>query len=116
MESVICQLPQKYDIKIDQYVIMPNHIHLLLSIDRPYENGSIRESTLHRRSDISKIIGYLKMNVTKEIHRFAPTEKVFQRSFHDHIVRGQHDYEEIRDYIDKNPAKWLQDRFYSQLE
>lgn len=58
------------------------------------------------------MIGYLKMRVSKEIHRTHPEQVVWQRSFHDHIVRSEQDYLRIQQYIDANPAKWKQDCFY----
>lgn len=38
--------------------------------------------------------------------------KLFQRSFYDHVIRNESDYQEIWTYIDQNPAKWSEDRFY----
>ena len=43
----------------------------------------------------------------------APSD-LFQRSFHDHIIRGEADYREIWEYIDGNPARWGEDCFYSE--
>ncbi|MBQ7895763.1 MAG: hypothetical protein IJ364_04290, partial [Oscillospiraceae bacterium] len=40
-------------------------------------------------------------------------ENIFQRSFHDHVVRGQADYLEIWEYIENNPLSWTEDCFYS---
>ena len=39
-------------------------------------------------------------------------EKIFQRSFYDHVIRGETDYNEIWQYIENNPARWTQDEFY----
>ena len=65
--------------------------------------GAIRESPLQKRSIISKVIGYLKMNVSKEVHRNSPNLLIWQRSFHDHVIRDGKDYNEIADYIETNP-------------
>ena len=78
---------------------MPNHIHIIIAIDQ----RSIRESTLQKRSTVSKAIGYLKMNASRDIHKNGYAEKIWQRSFHDHIIRGEKDYFKIWDYIDANP-------------
>ena len=56
---------------------------------------------------VSDIVKSFKTLVTKEIGK-----PIFHRSFYDHIIRGEQDYREIWDYIDGNPAKWRQDRFY----
>ena len=112
VQNVIESLPERYpDIKIDNYVIMPNHVHLLLQIDR---ERAIHESPLQeerKRSLLSQVIGYLKMNSSKEIHALYPERKVWQRSYHDHVVRNDNDYHDIWNYIDTNPAKWENDRY-----
>ena len=108
VDNYINQLNSRFALKIDKYVIMPNHIHLIAIIDE----RSIRESTLHKRSIISNAIGYLKMNVSRDIHKNGYTDKIWQRSFHDHIIRDENDYLKIWNYIDTNPQKWESDCFY----
>ena len=72
--------------------------------------GAIRESPL-RSSTISTMVGFLKMTSSKEIHRqFCHTE-IWQRSFHDHIIRGRQDYAQIARYITENPQRWTDDCF-----
>ena len=99
-------------VHMDRYVIMPNHIHLLLSVE---SGRAIRESPLQaggKRSLISNVIGYLKMNSSRDIHAIRPEEIVWQRSFYDHVIRGEDDYRTVAEYIDGNPMKWSEDRFY----
>lgn len=43
------------------------------------------------------------MNVSKEVHRNSPNLLIWQRSFHDHVIRDGKDYNEIADYIETNP-------------
>ena len=107
VDCFIKELPHRYtDITIDNYVIMPNHIHLLISVCG--ENG--------RGNPSPTIIGWLKYQATKEINglRGTPGERVFQRSFHDHIIRGEEDYGEIWEYAEHNPQKWETDCFYTE--
>ena len=40
--------------------------------------------------------------------------KLWQRSYHEHVIRGEADYREIWEYIDANPAKWAEDRYYTE--
>ena len=108
VDYYINRLSSRFDLKIDKYVIMPNHVHLLIIVDK----RAIRESPLHKRSLISSAIGYLKMNVSRDIHKNVCSDKIWQRSFHDHIIRGERDYLKIWDYIDTNPHKWSEDCFY----
>ena len=88
--------------EIDKYVIMPNHIHLILKI----EGGTMWASSPTR--SVPSIIRSLKTLVSKECG-----EKLWQRSYYDHIIRGEGDYLEIWKYIDENPLKWKEDRFFT---
>ena len=111
LKNTIDALSDRFCITVSNYVIMPNHIHLLIIID----NRAIRESPLQsKRSLISKSIGYLKMNVSKEIHKTNSELIVWQRSYYDHIIRNEEDYINHLQYIDENPRKWLigKDEYY----
>lgn len=92
-----------YGIKVDKYVIMPNHVHLLIMID--IENGRPMVAPT-----VSRIINQLKGAVTKEAN--VP---IWQKGFHDHIIRNKDDYLTRWQYIDENPKKWLigKDKYYS---
>jgi len=91
-------------ITVDKYVIMPNHIHLILILKN--ENGTSKAPS-PTNNIISHSISTLKRFVNKEIGR-----NIFQRSFHDHIIRDENDYLKIWNYIDTNPVKWESDCFY----
>lgn len=86
------------DVKTDYYVIMPNHIHLLLSI----KNSS--------DISISRIIKQTKGLVTKRIG-----SSIWQKSFYDHVIRNEQDYYEIVRYIQMNPLKWENDKYYKSI-
>lgn len=97
LERHIKALDDRYPtVTVDQYIIMPNHMHMILALDN--EN----------RITVSQIIGSFKSGVSKELGR-----PVWQRSFHDHIIRNESDYRNIRNYIHNNPAKWAMDRYYT---
>ena len=95
------QLSSHYDgISVDKYVVMPNHIHMILIL--PSGN----------QYDLNQIIGQYKSGVTRmnrKIH--SGTDTIWQRSYHDHIIRNQKDYEMIWLYIHSNPANWKKDCF-----
>lgn len=92
IENAICGITKYYPmVKVDKYVIMPNHIHLLLIIYG--DNGR----ALHAPT-ISHLIQQFKGIVSKNAGF-----PIFQRSFHDHIIRNKHDYEMIWHYINTNP-------------
>ena len=62
------------------------------------------------------MVGFLKMNVSKKIHKTYP-DKIWQRSYYDHIIRGEKDYQKIWEYIDTNVLRWDKDCFYnSEME
>lgn len=90
---------------VDNYVIMPNHIHLLLAIA---ENNT-------ENTKISSVIGWFKYFVTK-VYNADSIEKVpvFQRSYHDHIIRNDKSYQMIYDYINNNPSVWYSDCYFSE--
>ncbi|MBQ7299688.1 MAG: transposase [Clostridia bacterium] len=93
------------DCVVDQYTVMPNHIHLLLRI---------RYNEAAESKSLSAIIGWLKYQITKSVRKKNDLTHfpLFQRSFYDHIVRNQEDYERIAKYMYENPVMWQEDRFY----
>ncbi|MBQ7906940.1 MAG: transposase [Clostridia bacterium] len=98
------------NIFIDAYVIMPNHVHMLLRIQSD-ENGQsgTPAPTNRANSVISRFVSKLKRFSNKETG-----EKIWQRSFHDHVIRGRRDYEEIYSYICQNPLLWERDELYTE--
>ena len=102
-EEMIHQIHAKYPaVLVDRYVIMPDHIHLLLRIDRDLGTGDPSPT-------LGNIIGWYKYQVTKEVnlHFGQQGEKVFQRSYYDHVIRNQQDYDQIWEYIENNPHEWI---------
>ena len=115
VDEVIQSLPAMYShLTVDHYVIMPNHIHLLLRIEagRALREAPLREG--ETRSLLSKAGGYLKMNCSRRIHENHPEVQVFQRGYYEHVIRGDKDYHEIWEYIATNPARWAEDRYYGR--
>ena len=103
-EAYIRQIPCKFPfVCVDKYVIMPDHIHILLRIAEHAEEGTSDPSPT-----IGKIMGWFKYQTTKQVNSAANTagQKIFQRSYYDHVVRNQQDYNEIWEYIENNPRKW----------
>jgi REP element-mobilizing transposase RayT len=118
VDNVIKQIPNHFShIGIDKYVIMPNHLHLILTIaDSEGVDWALHEAPLRRkRSTVSKVVGYLKATASKEIHRnFCICEPIWQRGYYDHIIRNEPDYLRIWEYVDTNPQKWEQDCYYNK--
>ncbi len=92
------------DISVDKYVIMPNHIHLIVTVKN---QGGTSRAPSPTSAKIPLFVSTLKRFCNKEIGFNA-----FQRSFFDHIIRDEQDYNTRWNYIDTNPAKWETDDFY----
>lgn len=106
IEESIKAIPKHYPhIELLQYVIMPNHIHMILYI--PYDDGRMISSPT--RTSVLTVIGQMKRYASKKIG-----EPIWQRSFHDHIIRDKSDYEKISKYMYENPIKWQYDCFYTE--
>lgn len=83
-------------VRVDKYCIMPDHIHMILSIDSDADGRPQVAPT------ISRVMKQFKGSVTKQVGR-----PVWQKSFYDHGIRNQQDYNEIWEYIENNPLKYL---------
>ena len=80
---------------IDKYVVMPNHVHMIVINE---EGESVSSKLRSWKSLITKAIG----------------RSIWQRSFYDHVIRDSHDYEVRWKYIDDNPSKWTLDQYYQK--
>ena len=98
-EEMIEQVMIRYpSVSVDKYVIMPDHIHLLLRI----------EGTGNPSPTLGNVIGWYKYQTTKRINQTDATQglQVFQRSYYEHVIRNQQDYDSVWEYIENNPRKW----------
>ena len=106
-KKILYSLPKRFlQIQIENAIIMPNHIHLLLTID--WENGKW-ERALHeaplQRSLLAQVIGYFKPNTSKELHKTEPNLQVWQRGFYEHIIRNETEFQRAWEYIEYNALK-----------
>lgn len=93
-------------VQIEKYVIMPNHIHAILQIREGETGGASPSPTL------MDAVRVLKSITTRMYHGLGTDSNLWQRSFYDHVIRSDADWREIWEYIENNPAKWAEDRFY----
>ena len=104
VEDCILSLPlHNHGIRLDKYVVMPNHIHLLLRFV-PSEGGQ-------SRPPLQKVMQSLKSVTTRKCWQFG-ISKLWQRSFYDHVIRNETDYLKIWQYIEQNPLRWGEDIFF----
>ena len=151
------RLPERFPtIAVDRHVVMPNHVHLLLSFGTP-QSGAESPSMLDRsgcvgqglcpcrrpekayhverqgqspcptkgdisqqegRPSLSDVVGAFKSLTTKRVNTClnTPGRRLWQPRFHEHIVRGEKDYEMIWQYIENNPVKWNEDAYFPPQE
>ena len=102
VDAAIRGIPKHYPaITVDKYVIMPNHIHLLLQIHGDQNGNPVSTSP------VSIVIQQMKGYVTKQLGC-----SIWQKLYHDHVIRDEQDYRMIWNYIEGNPMKWTEDCFY----
>ena len=107
-EKYINQLNDFYDnVKVEGYVIMPNHIHIMLFVS---ENGTPRTSSPTKQtSAASQFVSTFKRFCNKDYGK-----NIWQRGFYDHIIRNHEDYEEHVKYIYENPTRRYYDELYTE--
>ena len=112
-ERWILKLEEKFpDVVVENYVVMPNHVHLLLFLDRGGPGG-------HMGPPLPEIVGWYKTMTTNEYFRLVRQgvlpplrDRLWQRSYYDHVLRNEDDYLRTCAYIENNPAKWAEDNYY----
>lgn len=82
---------------VDKYVVMPNHVHIILQLLPSSGGRSVAEIIGHMKQAVSTILG----------------KSIWQKGFHDHVIRSEPEYQKIWLYIDYNPAKWSDDCYFS---
>ena len=99
-DQAIRAIPTHYPtVHLENYVVMPNHIHILLRLDNRDDQKSVSVSTV-----VQQFKGY----VTKQIGK-----QIWQKLYHDHVIRDSDDFAVRWRYIENNPYRWLEDKYYS---
>ncbi len=131
-------IPQHFpSVELVDYVIMLNHMHGIIAWNitdtgtphapesAPNRRGKITSSAStsknpkKRRGEVTspalgKIMAYFKYQSTKRINQYynrAPT-RIWQRNYHDHVIRDDKDLQRLRQYIQENPMKWSLDQLH----
>ena len=100
VDKAINNIPYVYPaLDVDHYVIMPDHIHLLLIVCADECGRPMVAPTM------SRMVQQLKGYITKRIGH-----SIWQKLFIDHVIRNREDYEEHVKYIYDNPIRWQYDR------
>ncbi|WP_239452997.1 transposase [Flavobacterium tistrianum] len=122
------------NVELGDFVVMPNHIHGILIIDKQLDNANIVNTggvdTGHAlylpssspgskrfqnigKNTISSIVGSYKSAVTKHANRLGYPHE-WQKLFYDNIIRDNNQYQRISDYIVSNPENWTKDKFKTE--
>lgn len=108
-EKQLLALEKRYpSVKVDQYVIMPDHIHAIIQIGlgASEADSCVISAGACPRPTLSQVVGAFKSLTTRECKKVRAFDRLFQISFYEHVIRGQQDYEEIVQYIYENPERW----------
>lgn len=129
-EQCWLEIPNHFpNVQLDERVIMPNHMHGILIITDKCKDATHFTTSISnvRRDDpmgrpyirphgpapgsICTIIGQFKSVATKRIDKLrqTPDVRLWQRNYYEHVIRNEHDVNEIRQYILDNPVKWDMD-------
>ena len=104
-EQVLLEMDSFYeDISVDKYVVMPNHVHFILTIR---ESRGPSRTPAPANARLPAFISTWK----RFTNRKAGTQ-MWQRGYYDHIIRNEADYRRIWQYADENPARWAEDEYY----
>ncbi|MBR6051994.1 MAG: transposase [Clostridia bacterium] len=104
VDDAIQSIPKIYSfVTVNSYVIMPNHIHLLIQIHADEYGRPMAAPT------VSRIINHMKGFVSKKVGK-----SIWQKLYYDHIVRNEDDYNNTVKYICENPVCWKNDELYSE--
>ena len=127
VKNAILELPNHHNLRLLNYVVMPNHLHILIDLGNGlsptlnnYRNiGCIRKPkhgdgclNQHFQSALSIVVRTLKSYITHQIKKRNLYEgSIWQGRYHEHIIKSQNSLDQIWVYIDNNIANWDQDCF-----
>ena len=95
---------------IKHFIIMPNHVHAIIEI---YPTERINPFPT---ADIPNIVGKYKASVTRNVGKAfmrSVSNNIWQKSYHDHIIKNNKSYYKIANYIRTNPQTWEYDCHYN---
>jgi len=98
------------NIELHEFVVMPNHFHGILQI----VDKSLTDKTVGDMVDAFKSITTVEyIHGVKTLGWEQFNRKLWQRNYHEHIIRDEQSYQTISEYIINNPTKWNDDKFYN---
>ena len=115
LESVWKSLPERFPtIALDAFVVMPNHVHFIVTIGVPVEfDGAAQENraTQGCAPTLDRVVGAFKSIAAAQVNRLLSRtgQPLWQRNYYERVVRNETELAGFRDYIIHNPLKWEDD-------
>jgi len=107
-------LEEQYDhVELDQFIVMPNHLHGIICINDVCGRGGSRTAPTMKQKPLGRLIGAFKTVSTKQTNIIchASGNQLWQRNYYENIIRNEESLNRIRDYIQNNPIKWELDEY-----
>ena len=108
--DAVVKIQDTFHVVVDQYVIMPDHIHLIvfLTDGQPGEN----------KRKLGRVIGGYKSIVSNQWLKVCKAKgevmgEIWQERYYDHIIRNDQDLRNVREYIETNPDRWVQKHWHT---
>ena len=105
-------LADQYEfVDLDEYVVMPNHLHGIIVIRDRRGDSRIAPTDMRKRKPLGRIVGAFKTVSTKRMNTMqgTPGLPLWQRNYYEHVIRDEQELERVREYIADNPLKWERD-------
>ncbi len=116
--SVVNEKRRCQFIEITKYVIMPNHIHMIINIFKPHIFHEYKQEDFSKpvAEAISSVMRSYKAAVTKRVRENSDginvPYRIWQSRYFDTVIRNEESYRKIYEYIETNPLRWEKDKFY----
>ncbi len=116
------EIPSHFKVvNLDEFIIMPNHIHGILKIENLRENNTTTKPKINQfqktiKNSISSIIQSYKAALTRWCKKNNQTEFKWQRNYYEHVIRNDKELHLIQQYIMDNPIAWKKDKYNSKSD
>lgn len=126
----ISEIPKHFNyVELWNYVVMPNHIHLVLAIGgvpqkqtddnigflKPKRHEAPEKQDFHHNSALAVVVGQLKSSITR-LAGLKGKEMKWQSKYYDNIISNKDAYDYIMNYIDNNVENWSQDKLCTDMD
>jgi REP element-mobilizing transposase RayT len=104
------------NVELDEFILMPDHLHgiIIISQQEPSPNFPNKKyaATGTQPNSLGAIVQNFKSISTRKINRInrSPRNFIWQRNYHEQIIRDESTLQNVRQYIGDNPLKWQSDR------